>query len=47
MAPQVKNLTGVHEDASSVLGLSGSRSQCCCKVQHRPQMQLGSGVAVA
>ena len=45
MAQQVKNLTGIHEDAGSIL--SGLRIRCCCKLWCRSRMQLRSGIAVA
>ena len=48
MAQQVKNPTSIHEDAGSIPAwLSGLRIQCCCELQCRLQMRLGSGVAVA
>ena len=43
----VKNPTNIHEDADLIPGLSGLRIRCSCKLWHRFQMRLGSGVAVA
>ena len=41
------NLTCIHEDASSISGLSGLRIQHCCELWCRSKTQLRSGVAVA
>ena len=41
------NLTSIHEDASSIPGLSGLRIQCCRDLWCRCQMRLGPGTAVA
>ena len=47
-AQWVKNPTSTHEDGVQSLALlSGLKIQCCCKLQCRSQMQLGSGIAVA
>ena len=44
----VKNLTSVLEDSGLILAsLSGLSIQHCCKPQHRSQVRLKSGVAVA
>ena len=48
MAQWVKNPVGIHEDASLILAsFCGLRIQCCCKLLHRLQMQLGSAVVAA
>ena len=48
MAQQVKNLTSTPENVGLIPGLAGGlRIHCCCKLQHKLQMCLGSGVAVA
>ena len=48
VAQRVKNLTGIQEDEGLILAsLSGLRIQDCCKLQHRSQMWLGSGAAMA
>ena len=44
VAQQVKNLTGIHEDAASLVRL---RTQCCCKLPSKSQTWLASWVAVA
>ena len=41
------NPTGIREDAGSISGLSGLRSQCCHELWYRSQKQLRSHVAVA
>ena len=45
MAQQVKKPTGIHEDVGSLARLSGLKIWHCCKLLHRYQMQLGSGIA--
>ena len=48
MAQQVKNLTSIHEDASSILAsINGLRIQHCHELQFRSQTRLGSAIAVA
>ena len=43
----VKSLTDIHEDAGSIPGLSGLKTQHYCELWCRLQTQLASGVAVA
>ena len=48
MTQRVKNPTSIHEDADLIPGLArGLRILCCHRLQHRSQMQHGSGIAVA
>ena len=48
MAQQVKNPTGIHEGAGLIPGLTHwVQDPCCCKLQCRSQVKLGSGVAGA
>ena len=48
VAQQGKNPTSIHEDSSSIPGLAQwVRIQCCCKLQHRSHIWLGSCDAVA
>ena len=47
VAQQVKNRTGIHDDAGSIPGPSGLKIQHCCKLWHSSQMQLRSGIAAA
>ena len=45
---RVKNTTvSMRMQVQSLASLSGLRIWCCCELQHRSQMQLGSGVAAA
>ena len=43
----VKNIVSVRMRVPFLASLSGLRIQYCYKLQHRLQMQLGSGIAVA
>ena len=44
----VTSPTCIHEDVDLILApLGGLRIQHCCELWCRPQMQLGSGVAMA
>ena len=48
VAQQVKNPTSICEDVvRSLASLSGLRISCHHELQHREQMWLGSGIAVA
>ena len=48
VAQQVKKLTSMHEDVSSISGLAHwVRIWHCCKLWPRSQMRLGSQVAMA
>ena len=48
MAQQVKNPASIHEDSSSIPGLSQwVKNPVLLQLQCRSQMQLGSSVAVA
>ena len=48
MAQWVKNPTSIREHAGSALALlSRLRIWCCHNLQHRLQIRLGSGIAVA
>ena len=46
MAHQVKNMTGIYDDAGLAL-LCGLRIWCCLKLWHRSQRWLGFGAAMA
>ena len=47
VAQQVKNLTGIHQDAGLIPGLTKLRIQRCRELRHKSWACLGSRVVVA